>query len=63
VPLQCLKKNPNHRASAMTLLDFPWLAMHGAVDLDSSVEIVRQYLEEQGFIDETAGAEMLFEGK
>ncbi len=51
-PLQCLIKNPNMRPSAMTLLDFPWLAMHGAVDLDSSVDIVRDWLDSMGMVDE-----------
>jgi hypothetical protein len=51
-PKQCLIKNPNMRPSAMTLLDFPWLSNHGAVDLDSSVEIVREWLDSIGLVDE-----------
>jgi hypothetical protein len=47
--LQCLIKNPNMRPSAMTLLDFPWLALHGCVDLDSSVAIVRDWLDAMGY--------------
>ena len=50
--MQCLTKNPNMRPSAMTLLDFPWLAMHGAYDLDSSVEIVREWLDALGLVEE-----------
>lgn len=44
----CLEKNPDHRASALSLLDFPWLEMHGATDLDSAVETVRAFLVERG---------------
>ena len=40
------------RPSAMTLLDFPWLAMHGASDLDSSGEIVREWLDALGRVEE-----------
>lgn len=61
----CLIKNPNMRPSAMTLLDFPWLALHGCVDLDSSVVIVQEWLDAMGFVDEAHAriAELTGSGK
>ena len=40
----------------MTLLDHPWLEMYGATDLDTCVEIVREFLVSKGLssVDEAA---------
>lgn len=41
----CLKLDPNDRASADVLLESPWLQRCGAVNLDSAVHNVRQWIQ------------------
>lgn len=50
----CMKRNPDERATAIDLLQSPWFEKHGAVGVEESIEIVREWMEEAGFKDEYA---------
>lgn len=52
---QCLRKDPDERSSAMTLLSDPWLEMHRVYDMDSAIAIVREWLDKEGFVPSAVG--------
>lgn len=46
----CLQKDPNERATAVQVLESPWLAIHGATSIEDCVETVLQWLRETGIV-------------
>eukprot|EP01138_Halocafeteria_seosinensis_P009865 gb/GECG01010076.1/.p1 GENE.gb/GECG01010076.1/~~gb/GECG01010076.1/.p1 ORF type:complete len:383 (+),score=55.95 gb/GECG01010076.1/:1-1149(+) len=53
----CLQKDPSERASAVDLLESDWLAEHGAIDLETCQEAVRDWLISEGMAKDDTGEE------
>lgn len=51
----CLQRDPSNRASAVDLLEHPWLAEQGIGSVEEAIEVVRVWLGQAGFKDQTAG--------